>query len=251
LLGEIFSIYFKDKSVYENTSIIISFAPVSNLNNEGVAYIVHYEFGTYIDAILKKSNILFLLLSALALLLSAIYTILLTNEKKKQQELHDFAVHDALTGIYNRHGINELVAHQIDENKRDRKDFSVIFFDIDFFKQVNDRYGHDMGDYVLVNIARLVGSEVRESDIFARWGGEEFILFLPKTKIENALSLAEKLRQTIEEHAFSDIEKITCSFGVTTLSESDDKTSLLKRVDTLLYEAKESGRNCVKSDHIA
>jgi len=162
--------------------------------------------------------------------------------------LHDFAIHDALTGIYNRHGVNGLIEHQIAQHKRYQKDFSVIFFDIDLFKRVNDNYGHDIGDYVLENIAKIVSSEVRESDIFARWGGEEFILFLPKTQLQNAKALAEKLRKTIEEHAFSDIEKITCSFGVTTLQESDDKTSLLKRVDLLLYKAKESGRNCVKSD---
>ena len=246
--GELFSIYFKDKNVYNNHSIIVSFNPISNLSNEVVAYIVHYEFGDFIDIILRNLKILFWILSLLAFLLSAIFTFILFYERKKQAEIHKFAVHDALTGIYNRHGVNEILNQKIEEFSRTQHPLSVIFFDIDFFKRVNDSYGHDMGDYILENIAKIVSEDIRSSDIFARWGGEEFILFLPETELTFAVEVAEKLRKRIKKHAFSDIDDITCSFGVSSLKEEDDKVSLLKRVDTLLYKAKESGRDCVVSD---
>jgi len=246
--GELFSIYLKEKELYNNHSIIVSFNPVLNLNNKLVAYIVHYEFGDFIDIILGNLKILFLVLTLLAALLSSVFISILLSERKKQKIVHDLAVHDALTGIYNRHGINEILNQKLEEFKRDKNSLSVIFFDIDFFKRVNDTYGHDMGDYVLENIAELVSLEIRASDIFARWGGEEFILFLPKTDIVEAVNVAEKLRGIIQEHAFSDIDSITCSFGVTHLEEGDTKVLFLKRVDELLYYAKETGRNKVVSN---
>ena len=213
-----------------------------------MAYIIHYQFGEYLDTILHKVYMLFGLLTLLALGLSMGMATYLVYIHKKQETIHSFAVHDALTGIYNRHGVNELLNQQIKEYNRTQKEFSLLFFDIDFFKRVNDTYGHEMGDYVLVNIAKIVNENIRSSDIFARWGGEEFLLFLPHTKLEDAKQLAEKLRATIEKHAFSDIDTITCSFGVTLLQEGEDKNSFIKRADTLLYKAKSSGRNCVVSE---
>ena len=246
--GELFSIPFSDKSIYDNHTIIISFVPVLNLESKVVAYIIHYKFGDFIDIILRNIKIISIIVTLLALLLSTVFTAILVNERKKQKSIHDLAVHDALTGIYNRHGVNEILNQKIEEFKRAKNKLSVIFFDIDFFKRVNDTYGHDRGDYVLENIAKLVSSEIRVSDIFARWGGEEFILFLPDTSLEEAVQVAEKLRKSIQEYAFSDIDTITCSFGVTELKKNDTKESFLKRVDNLLYEAKASGRNRVVSD---
>ena len=245
--GKLFSLFYKEKEMYENNTIIISFVPVSNLEDEVVAYIIHYEFGNFIDLIFKNLQALFWLLTLLAFILSSIFTGMIFNEKKKQKLIHDFAIHDSLTGIYNREGINEIINQKIAEAKETNKNFSVIFFDIDFFKRVNDIYGHDMGDYVLENIANIVSSEIKKGDIFARWGGEEFMLFLPNTDMKTAVELANTLRAMIEEHAFSNIDSITCSFGVTILRNNEEKTAFLKRADRLLYKAKESGRNCVKS----
>lgn len=243
-----FSIYFKNKTLYNNNSILINFIPISNLNNQIVAYIVHYEFGNFLDILLHNIEIEFWIATLLALILSAIFTMLIIHKKKKQTDIHDLSVHDALTKIYNRHGVNEILNQKLEEHKRGKKGLSVIFFDIDFFKRVNDTYGHDMGDYVLKNIAKVVNSEIRASDIFARWGGEEFILFLPDTNLYSSVEVAQKIRISIQKHAFSQIEQITCSFGVTELRKDDTKTSFLKRADVLLYKAKESGRNCVISD---
>jgi len=247
--GELFSIQYKNKDLYDGHSVVVSFSPVPNLNNKIVAYVVYYSFSDFVDIIIKNMYLLFIALTMIAIILTALFTLVLFNERKKQKAVHDLVVHDALTKIYNRHGVNEVLNQKLEEFNRDKKDLSIIFFDIDFFKNVNDTYGHDMGDYVLENIAKLVSKEIRSSDIFARWGGEEFIIFLPNTKIENAKNIAEKLRKIIEEHAFSSIKKVTCSFGVTQLREEDTKASFLKRVDVLLYKAKNSGRNCVVSDY--
>ena len=246
--GELFSIYYRSEQLYENRSIVVSFSPISNIDNKTVAYAISYRFGDFLDIIFGNIKILFSVLSLLALLLSAIFTIALMGAHKKQEELHKLATHDALTKILNRHGANELIDQKIKEFKRNHEKMSVVFFDIDLFKRINDTYGHDMGDYVLENIAKIVNSEIRQSDIFARWGGEEFIVFLPHTDISDAIGVAEKLRKSIQRYAFSTVDSVSCSFGVTELRDGDDKNSILHRVDALLYKAKKAGRNCVVDD---
>ena len=243
--GEFFSLLYHNKEIYKNHSIVVTFLPITNLDDKTVAYIVHYAFADFIDILRRNNRLLLLVLTIVAFLLTGAFVSMLANERKKLKTLHSFATHDALTKIYNRHGANELIVQMMAQSRRDKQPLSVIFFDIDFFKRVNDTYGHEMGDYVLENIARIVSEEIRESDVFARWGGEEFIIFLPKTPLKSASSVAEKLRRVIEHHAFSEIESITCSFGVATLDAEETKGNLLKRVDALLYEAKESGRNRV------
>ena len=248
--GISFSTLYNDKKIYKDKKILVTFIAIPNLNDNTVAYLIHYRFANFIDILSKNRKENFLISILLSALTALILFLLVKNKVDSERVVHELANHDFLTGIYNRHGLNEIVNQKIGEFKRFKRDFSVIFFDIDFFKKVNDTYGHDIGDYVLKNIALIVTENIRKSDIFGRWGGEEFIIFLPETSIEDAISLAEKLRKTIQIHAFYEIESITCSFGVTYLKENESKSSLLKRVDELLYMAKEDGRNCVKSDFI-
>ena len=245
--GKSFSILFHHKDILENKNIVISFIAISNLNNQTVAYMIHYEFASFIDIVLEKNHFILIALTLILLVVNLFFAILLNNERKKQLLLKKMATHDPLTKIYNRHGLNELIDQKIEEFKRFGHPLSVIFFDIDFFKKINDSYGHDIGDYVLKNIASLVKNEIRQSDIFGRWGGEEFIIFLPETTLKDAIRLAEKLRAEIESHAFYEIDNLTCSFGVTQLRQEQSKSALIKEVDTLLYRAKNSGRNCVVS----
>ena len=243
-----FSVSIQKKNIYNNTPIAISFLPVTNLDDKVVAFIIHYSFEETISLLKNNNRRVTIAFSLLVFLLSLILLLYLLYLENKQMQTSDVATHDALTGIYNRRAINDILEQQLKEVERYNKELSVIFFDIDFFKNVNDTYGHDMGDIVLKNIASLVKGQLRDSDIFARWGGEEFIIFLPKTSEKNATNIAQKLRISIKEHAFDKIDTITCSFGVTQLSHDDDKTSFVKRVDTYLYKAKESGRNCVIDD---
>lgn len=119
--------------------------------------------------------------------------------------------------------------------------------DLDKFKSVNDTYGHQAGDEVLKELALILKTNVRESDIVGRWGGEEFIIIAPNTNMEDAVKLAEKLREKISEFKFSFAGHKTGSFGVATYRVGDDEKSLIKRADDALYHAKESGRNKVVS----
>ncbi len=127
--------------------------------------------------------------------------------------------------------------------KRYKRDLCGIFFDIDHFKKVNDVYGHDVGDMVLQELSNLVQFHVRETDFFARWGGEEFIILLPETNKENALTLAEHIRKNVVEKIFTKAKNITVSFGITQLKGQEQQKSFLKRLDNALYKAKQEGRN--------
>jgi len=153
---------------------------------------------------------------------------------------------DTLTGIANRTHFNLLFEHSLSIARRENNPMSLIFFDIDHFKSVNDTYGHLVGDDVLRHIANLVKRSLRTSDIFARWGGEEFVIILPNTTIRSTCKIAENLRVRIQEEEFATVQHISCSFGATQLKENEDKSTLLLRLDELLYIAKKNGRNRVE-----
>lgn len=167
------------------------------------------------------------------------YVVIFTDISSMQS----ISMTDPLTGIANRLHFSMVYEHAINVALREQLPLGIIFFDIDHFKRVNDTYGHLVGDKILKHIAQLVKLRLRKSDIFARWGGEEFIILLPDTSLEEASQVAEMLRTTIESQVFEGVGKITCSFGITVLKEEESADTLLKRVDELLYRAKEDGRN--------
>ncbi|MBU0721401.1 diguanylate cyclase [bacterium] len=171
----------------------------------------------------------------------------ITDSIEMSQKLQLMATTDRLTGAYNRHRFEELFMDELARTKRYNRPLSLIMFDIDHFKMINDSYGHDVGDKVLRDISTLSKSEIRSHDIFARWGGEEFLILCPETNVENSCKLAEKLRFQIETYAFENIPKVTASFGVTQLRPEETIESILKRVDEALYQAKEKGRNKIES----
>ena len=140
--------------------------------------------------------------------------------------------------------MNIRLNEEILKAKRYNTPLSIIYFDIDHFKQINDTYGHKKGDFILKEVSKIILQNIRKTDIFGRWGGEEFIIILPFTDLENALILAEKLRKKIEEHDFDGIN-ITISFGVTELKIDDNADTLINRADEALYKAKNKGRNRV------
>jgi len=153
---------------------------------------------------------------------------------------------DKLTGLFNRHIIDEETEKEVLRANRYNLGFSVVLLDVDHFKQINDTYGHHVGDSVLVEIAFILKNNLRKTDVVGRWGGEEFIVICPETQLTNAAHLAEKLRSQIECHQFSGVEKtITASFGVSAYRVDDTVESLIKRVDSALYFSKRNNRNCV------
>jgi diguanylate cyclase (GGDEF)-like protein len=172
---------------------------------------------------------------------------LLARIKLLHQQMSLMAYTDPLTSIYNRLHFGHFLDAEIDRVKRYGGTFSIIFFDLDRFKEVNDEYGHLVGDEVLKRVAEIVEKANRNADIFARYGGEEFIILAPATDIAGARVHAERLRNDIEHHRFSEISHLTCSFGVAEYKpDADDVTSLFKRADTALYNAKKLGRNRVE-----
>ena len=168
-----------------------------------------------------------------------------TALEHKSKTFEEKASIDALTGIYNKDKFYEMITDQIHVSKKYNINLSIIFFDIDHFKNINDTYGHQTGDDVLQELVNIIKGCVRELDIFARWGGEEFIVLLPRTNLDNALKAAEKFRRKVMTYEFKDVKHVTCSFGVTMFTKNDDVDTLVNRADKALYKAKEGGRNRV------
>jgi len=169
----------------------------------------------------------------------------ITTQVKLQTKLKSLATTDSLTGICNRYKMNQILDDEIMRQNRYYNSFALLMLDIDYFKIVNDTYGHDVGDYVLQEMSKIILKSIRKSDEFARWGGEEFMVILPQTSTKNAIEFSKKLNILIASHRFKYISNITVSIGLFTFIKNDTKVKLLKRVDEALYEAKNSGRNKV------
>ncbi len=165
--------------------------------------------------------------------------------EKAVKEFYELSIRDKNTKIFNRVKLDESISCEIARSRRSREPFSLIMFDIDLFKVINDTYGHTVGDLILIELSELVNSHVREIDTFGRWGGEEFLIILPSTKIFSAIQIAERLRILIENKLFPKDIKITCSFGVTEYRIGDTEFEIVERVDKALYKAKNNGKNKV------
>lgn len=169
----------------------------------------------------------------------------ITIRKQAEEQLKLLASTDVLTGICNRRRFNEVLQVEIARAKRFGTPFTLIIFDIDHFKRINDTYGHPAGDQVLLKLSLVVAKNIRSTDLFARWGGEEFVILATNCETHCPHSLAEKLRKLVEAYPFAEVGKVTCSFGATDFQAGDNEESLIRRADHNLYQAKESGRNRV------
>lgn len=150
---------------------------------------------------------------------------------------------DKLTGLRNRRFFQEKLEEQVQLYNQEGTDFSLLIIDIDFFKQVNDTYGHQVGDNVLVHLANVLESYTRPADIVSRFGGEEFTALLPQTTADEAKMLADRLNQAVEQSVWEEIGSLTVSIGVATFTAGDTETSILVHADQALYAAKRNGRN--------
>lgn len=156
---------------------------------------------------------------------------------------------DSLTGISNRLRFATVLGEEADRKRRSGAPMALIIFDIDHFKGINDAYGHNVGDEVLKILAAVVSSAIRSTDVFARWGGEEFVVLLRDDDCDAAIIAAEKLRLLIADTDFLGVGNVRCSFGVAAWRGDDTETSLVARADKALYQAKEGGRNRVRCAH--
>lgn len=165
--------------------------------------------------------------------------------EQEAEKLLIMSMTDPLTKLYNRLKIDEILDYEIEQANRYDKGLSVVMGDIDFFKRVNDEYGHQKGDEVLVMFSELLTKNTRSADTVARWGGEEFIIVFTSTDSDEAFGIAEKLRVMIEQNNFGLSWRLTASFGVTQFIKGEPKESIIRRSDEALYEAKKISRNIV------
>lgn len=172
-----------------------------------------------------------------------------TELKNSELKLKYLSQIDQLTKINNRMYIDDILQKQYYHFHRNQEECSIILIDIDFFKSVNDNYGHIEGDSVLIEFAQLLKTSIREGDYLGRWGGEEFLIILPHTDIVRATILAHKLRHIIEEHRFSVVVHQTASFGVANFLKDMSIKELLVTADKALYKSKAKGRNCVTTKY--
>ncbi len=163
----------------------------------------------------------------------------------KNRELEILSTTDQLTGLYNRRYIDQSIKEEIDRSRRYKVPLSIILLDIDHFKRINDTYGHDVGDEVLVSLASVLKENTRNTDIAGRWGGEEFLIIVPQTDGEMCLLITEKLREAMKSCIYQTGEQVTASFGVTEFQKNDSVSLLIKKADQALYEAKKGGRDKV------
>lgn len=168
------------------------------------------------------------------------------ERQKIEEKLIQLATIDPLTSIPNRRKFDEVLEYEMKRDARYNNELSLVFCDLDYFKKINDEYGHKIGDDVLKAFTQLVSESIRKTDVVARWGGEEFALLLPETSVMIAATTAEKLRKETEQFNFPHVGHITASFGVTQFIGGDTEASLINRADDALYKAKKNGRNRVE-----
>lgn len=222
--------------------------------NKLLTYALYISISCFFTAILNIIHTIYVLrieFTAASFLIpiftGLLFGFMLAHIKVLSTRLRGMAYTDSLTNIYNRLHFAHFLDAEIDKVKRYGGKFSIIFFDLDHFKEVNDNYGHLAGDEVLEQVTVLVSKANRSADIFARYGGEEFIILAPETDLSGALIHAERLRNDIENFEFKTVGHITSSFGVAEFdAENDDVDDLLERADKALYMAKEFGRNRVE-----
>lgn len=170
-------------------------------------------------------------------------------ERAYHEEIYLMTIHDGLTQIPNKRCFVDFLDKEFSRSRRYSRDLALVLFDVDHFKRVNDEYGHLTGDFVLKELAGVIGEQIRREELFARYGGEEFAIVLPEADSEGALAFAEKVRGLVEAHPFKFEDNsipITISLGIANCSDSIESTEhLMKIADENLYAAKRNGRNCV------
>ncbi len=183
------------------------------------------------------------------LIFGALFIIILIlgiNGIRQNLLLKNLSQIDTLSGLYNRRFMNKRLEEEIIKYKRYKTPFSILLIDVDFFKKINDTFGHDKGDSIIKQISALLKQNIRDSDICARWGGEEFLILAPNSDLDGALILANNLKELVEKNNFEIKENITISVGVSTFNDNASQEKLLKSADIALYKAKENGRNRIE-----
>ncbi|RSD30491.1 diguanylate cyclase [Vibrio pectenicida] len=224
----------------QDQDYIISFLSIKNFKNEHVAYLISSSRDNLLSTLLHNYATYLILI----VVVSLFYIWNIYSEFTHKKELTYLSSTDFLTKLANRNKFTEHLHFEHEKSKNFDSTLSIIIFDIDHFKKINDELGHNAGDDCLKELSELVSKKVRHTDILARWGGEEFIILLPETPEESALKVAEAVRKAIESNAFSLARPITVSLGVAESSSNDTNVEqVIARADEALYASKNDGRN--------
>lgn len=219
-----------------------SFINIEGIDGETKAYLISYQENDSLNFINQN----FYTTIVISFIFLALTIILLTIIFSSNSRLRFLAHNDQLTEVSNRRHLTKVLEREYERSRRYNNPFSLIIFDIDHFKSINDNYGHDQGDLILKELSKLVKKNIRKSDYFGRWGGEEFVVIAPESSLQDAEKFAEKLRREIEGYNFMEKRNITASFGAAEIKTEDNIDQLIKRADDALYRAKENGRNRVE-----
>ena len=219
-----------------------------------ISYLIYHDFNIRFNALranlskldAKKSveKNLSLNIDELGILSESINTAMIEYDSlaREKNENERKAEKDQLTQLFNRHHLSKFF-REFDKNELS---YGIVILDLDFFKGINDTYGHQLGDTVLVKLATILQRETREKDIVARWGGEEFLIVILDATDFTLFSVAQKIRKTLENTLFDQVGRVTASFGVATHQQGLTVQQIIKFADTALYRAKEEGRNKVE-----
>jgi len=170
----------------------------------------------------------------------------ISERKLMEKEIRRLSITDKLTQSFNRLKLDETLEQQFEWSKTSLSPFAIIILDVDHFKLVNDTYGHQVGDRVLIELVAVLNENVRNRDVVGRWGGEEFLIILPDTHVTEAVELAEHLRKAVEKYPFTTAGRVTISLGVSAFKTDSSPETIVSQADTALYQAKENGRNRVE-----
>lgn len=226
---------------YRGKDYLFIFNAIKNISLEPAAYLISVTENSQLT-LFKNHMIIEILLVSLLSLAFLLFSYLFILDQIQIKQLAEI---DYLTKILSRRRFTNLATYEVQRCKRTGNPFSLIMLDIDFFKAINDKYGHEQGDRVLIEMTRLISAQMRSIDLFSRWGGEEFILLLPHTDLKNALQVSEKIRISVSTHEFQTIGHLSISLGLSQTTDGlEPLESIIARADEALYRAKAAGRNC-------
>lgn len=237
---------YDNDGMLDDVNTIKENEPIYLEGMEKIVLLYDKESEDKIEGLSRIELLLFLVL--IISILFQLFFVILPGQKEmgnSYRRVLFLSYHDRLTGLYNRYYFDKKVAEELQKTGRIKP--SLMILDIDHFKKVNDTWGHPVGDVILKRTAELIQGMVRKTDVVARLGGEEFIIFMPGTDTQGVIAGAEKLRKAIEQEAFPEAGSITASFGTAQMMEGESYVNWYKRVDEALYHAKAGGRNCVIS----
>ncbi len=230
---------------FQDKNFIVIFQVLKNIANKPVGYIVTFEESDFFAQNAHHSMMTMAIGFIIDFIVGVLFFLFLKSERDIKAALSFRSNYDPLTALLNRRGFETTYEALWHTHKRTKRPYSLLFLDIDHFKKINDSFGHDVGDAVLQKLAEILKKNLRESDVIARWGGEEFVVLLNDTDIEAAYKVAKKLRRAIEEYHDEQLPHFTISIGVSGGTYTKALEHLIKEADSALYRAKKSGRNKV------